>query len=66
VQGAITRLMRGRTVLIIAHRLKLAESADRIVVLENGRAIEAGTHADLLADAGHYRALVNASERVGT
>jgi ATP-binding cassette subfamily C protein CydD len=66
VQGAIARLMRGRTVLIIAHRLKLAERADRIVVLENGRAIEAGTHADLLADQGHYRALVNASERGGT
>jgi len=62
VQDALARLMRGRTVLIIAHRLKLAYSADRIVVLERGRAVENGTHAALLSNGGPYRELVTADE----
>ena len=45
VQEALRRLMHGRTVLIIAHRLKLAHGADRVVILENGRAVEAGPRA---------------------
>jgi ABC-type multidrug transport system fused ATPase/permease subunit len=65
IRGALARLMWGRTVLIIAHRLKLAYSADNIVVLERGHAVENGTHAALLSNGGPYRELVSAYERGG-
>jgi ATP-binding cassette subfamily C protein len=48
---------RGRTVLIVAHRLTQAASADRIVVLEHGAIVEQGAHADLVAAAGRYAEL---------
>jgi ABC-type transport system involved in cytochrome bd biosynthesis fused ATPase/permease subunit len=65
IQDALARLMRGRTVLIIAHRLVMAQHADQIVVLDHGRAVECGTHRALLAAGGLYRALVSAThERV--
>jgi ATP-binding cassette subfamily B protein len=51
---------RGRTTLLIAHRLTSAANADRIVVLEDGRIVEMGTHAELLAREGRYRSLWNA------
>jgi ABC-type multidrug transport system fused ATPase/permease subunit len=57
VQEAIERLMRDRTVLVIAHRLATVREADRIVVLEDGRLVEAGRHADLHARGGLYRRL---------
>ena len=57
VQAALGRLMQGRTTLIIAHRLSTIENADRILVMEKGQIIEMGTHAELLARAGHYAAL---------
>ncbi|MGW7683274.1 ABC transporter ATP-binding protein [Kribbella sp. NPDC054772] len=47
----------GRTTLVVAHRLTQAEQADRIVVLEQGRVVESGTHAALLADGGRYAQL---------
>ncbi len=57
VQAALDRLMQGRTTLIIAHRLSTIENADRILVMEQGKIVEMGSHADLLAQEGHYAAL---------
>ncbi len=49
--------MEGRTTLVIAHRLSTVENADRIVVMHDGRVVETGTHAELIAKGGHYAAL---------
>jgi ATP-binding cassette subfamily C protein CydD len=62
IQDALDRLLRGRTVLIIVHRLKLVYTADQVVVMQQGRAIETGTHAALLAQDGVYRQLVASYE----
>jgi ATP-binding cassette subfamily C protein CydCD len=65
IQQALDRLMQGRTTLILAHRLSSVIGCDRIVVLNQGRVIQSGRHAELMAQAGIYQQLMGgqASER---
>ena len=59
IQQSLTGLLRGRTTLIIAHRLATIKSADRIIVLENSRILESGTHIQLIQQEGLYSRLYN-------
>ncbi|SDS88288.1 ATP-binding cassette, subfamily B [Paraoerskovia marina] len=61
VQQALGRLMHGRTTFVVAHRLTTIQGADRIVVMEYGRVVEVGTHADLVAAGGTYARMHGAS-----
>lgn len=65
IQAAFARLARGKTVVVIAHRLKSIENADQILVLEEGRLRDAGRHPELMEREGLYRRLVDLSERRG-
>lgn len=58
VQRALEKLMEGRTTLIIAHRLSTIRNADRVVVLDHGKVVEMGSHAELMAEHGLYQRLV--------
>ena len=58
LQEAIARLIKGRTTIAIAHRLSTLRDADRLVVLEQGRVVEEGTHEELIANRGHFHHLV--------
>lgn len=57
IQEALNVLMKDRTTLVIAHRLSTVEKADQIIVLDAGKIVESGTHAELVAEGGHYAAL---------
>jgi len=57
VEEALETAMEGRTTLIIAHRLKTVQRADRVLVIDDGRILEEGTHADLVAEGGMYARL---------
>lgn len=60
IRDALATLAKGRTVLVIAHRLSTIRAADQILVLDGGALVERGTHAELVAGAGRYRALHDA------
>jgi ATP-binding cassette subfamily B protein len=57
IQDALDRLRKGRTTIVVAHRLSTIRKADRILVLHHGRAVEDGDHATLLRQDGIYRRL---------
>ena len=64
IQHSLSVLMRGRTCFVIAHRLSTIASADLIVVLENGQISQTGSHSELMAQGGKYRAMVEQQIRM--
>jgi ABC-type multidrug transport system fused ATPase/permease subunit len=58
VQSAIEELMKGRTVVVVAHRLSTIQRADRIIVLDKGVIVQEGTHAELVQTSGVYKEMV--------
>ena len=59
IQASFDELAKGRTTIIIAHRLSTVRDADRIVVIEGGKIMETGTHEELLSAGGRYANLYN-------
>jgi subfamily B ATP-binding cassette protein MsbA len=65
VQDALNKLLKGRTSLVIAHRLSTIQGADRIIVVDQGRIVETGTHQELMALEGIYHRLIE-MQQIGT
>lgn len=63
IQQAISKLTRGKTVIVIAHRLATIENADQILVVEHGKIVQKGTHNQLIQQKGIYRSFINIRER---
>jgi ABC-type multidrug transport system fused ATPase/permease subunit len=64
VQQAIERLLKGKTVMVIAHRLSTVQNADRICVIEGGEIVEQGTHEVLINKGGMYSRLVDSQTMI--
>jgi subfamily B ATP-binding cassette protein MsbA len=62
VQEALEQVLRGRTAIVVAHRLESIQSAEHILVMHQGRIVEEGTHTHLMALSGRYRTLWNAQQ----
>ena len=62
VQAALSRLMAGRTTILIAHRLSTVRGADRIYVIDKGRVVETGNHGALVAEGGLYARLASSQD----
>jgi subfamily B ATP-binding cassette protein MsbA len=60
IQDALSRLMKDRTTFVVAHRLSTVQEADRILVLDEGKIVESGTHSELVSKQGLYRRLYDA------
>lgn len=63
INQALDHLMKGKTVFVIAHRLNTIQNADQIIVLNDGKIEEMGTHDDLLKKQGHYYAMVQEQQK---
>ena len=63
IQGALSELTRGKTVITIAHRLATIENADQILVVEDGKIVQAGTHSELTKEDGLYRRFVKVRQK---
>ena len=60
IQDALSRLMKDRTTFVVAHRLSTVQEADQILVLDEGKIVESGTHGELVTQHGLYRRLYDA------
>lgn len=63
IQGALSELTRGKTIITIAHRLATIEQADQILVLDEGRIVQQGTHRELAGQPGKYRQFVSIRQK---
>lgn len=63
IQEAISELVKGKTLLVIAHRLNTIQNADQILVIDAGEIVQKGTHDQLIQQKGIYRSFINIRER---
>ncbi|MDU5351296.1 MAG: ABC transporter ATP-binding protein, partial [Peptostreptococcus sp.] len=62
IQKAISSLTKGKTVIVIAHRLATIQDSDQILVIDNGRVVQQGTHRELVAQDGTYKRFIDIKE----